>query len=173
MPGGRPRHGGKRSGTIGKAYANRSDLNGPAPISAAGGQPYGERGAQEAAQRAVPMGTPQVPPPGPGGGPGGGPAPQFTGRPEAMAAPGSLGDLFADSTNPGEHVMNGSALGPGAGPEAFGLDPATQSREDLVNLAQYLPALEMIANRPDASPATRRMVRQMKAKISLLPPGRV
>lgn len=48
-------------GKQGKAYSNRTDLNGPVKMDAPTGQAYGERKAQMDAQRAVPMGTPEVP----------------------------------------------------------------------------------------------------------------
>ena len=49
---------GEVSGRPGVAYTNRSDLNAQ-PVRAAAGQPYGQRGAQEAAQRAVPLPGPR------------------------------------------------------------------------------------------------------------------
>lgn len=153
MPGGRGR-GGRRSGTPGKAYANRSDLAGKAPISAAPGQGYGERKAQEDAQRAVPMGTPEI-----------APEAAFTGRPAGMPPPGAMGDLFADSTRPDEDVMNGAALGPGLGPDAFGTYGQDAARQDSQQLAKYLPALEEIANRPGSSSAMRHLVRSLKGAI--------
>ena len=49
--------GGKVEGVDQTAYSNRSDLNnrGPQPITAAPGEPYGQRKMLEDAQRAVPM----------------------------------------------------------------------------------------------------------------------
>lgn len=160
MPGGR---GGPRTGKVGKAYANRSDLNGgKLPVTAAKGQPYGEAGAQMSAQQAVPMGSPSV-----AGGPPAAPGPLPAGVPQ----PGGLGDMFADSQNPDEHVMNGSALGPGAGPEAFGLGPQATSDADVARLAAWIPSLEAIANRPGSTDTTRQIVRSLKAKVSMLPPN--
>ena len=52
----------KVEGSPQTAYANRTDLNnrGPQPITAAPGEPYGQRQMLEQAQRSVPMGgTPQ------------------------------------------------------------------------------------------------------------------
>jgi hypothetical protein len=54
--------GGKVDGAAQTAYSNRTDLNnrGPQPITAAPGEPYGQRKMLEDAERAVPMGgTPQ------------------------------------------------------------------------------------------------------------------
>jgi hypothetical protein len=150
MPGGRGR-GGRRTGQVGKAYPQRSDLNGgPLPKAAATGQAYGAAKAQTDAQSAVPMGTPQVPPAGAA----------FTGRPESMPAPGSLGGLFDDSTNPGEHVMNGATLGPGLGPAQVGIDPEGQMRkEDLDAMAVWVPMIQEIANRTGGSPQSRQWLR--------------
>jgi hypothetical protein len=167
MPGGRGRSGGRRSGKVGTAYKNRTDLNGPQPVQAAPGQQYGARKAQEDAQRAVPMGTPEVAAAG-SAPPSWNPA---SGLPADMPRPGSLPSLYEDSQRPDLDVMNGARLGPGAGPGQYGLDAGAQARQDLANLARYLPALEQIANRPDSSLATRRLVRMMKANIAMLPPG--
>jgi len=57
--------GGKVEGVDQTAYSNRSDLNnrGPQPITAAPGEPYGQRKMLEDAQRAVPMAGIQTPVP--------------------------------------------------------------------------------------------------------------
>lgn len=105
--------GGRRTGTPGKTYTNRADLNtnrGPVPMMAATGQAYGQRAEQMAAQRAMPVAAPpapaMAPPPAPAGPPAGG----------ALAPsgpmPGELG--FADpSGRPGEPVTAGVPVGPG------------------------------------------------------------
>jgi hypothetical protein len=156
MPGQR---GGKRNGKVGTAYKQRSDLNGgPQPISATPGQAYGAAGAQLAAQRAVPMGSPDV-----AGQPAPGPLPSH------IPMPGQLGDLLGESQDPNEHVMNGSALGPGAGPEALGLAPGQSTQMDVQKLIAWLPALEHIANGPNASDLTRQMVRIIKMNVNLTP----
>lgn len=150
MPGGRPR-GGRRQGAVGTAYPQRSDLNGgKMPVTATPGGTYGDAKASMDAQRAVPMATPEV---------AGGWHPS-QGRPATMPAPGSLGDLFAPSTDPNEHVMNGAALGPGLGPEAFGNG---NQDKDLARMVAYLPALSAMANRPGASAPLRDLVRSIKA----------
>lgn len=152
MPGGRPR-GGSRSGKVGKAYPNRSDLNGgKMPITATKGGQYGSGEASMDAQRAVPMGTPEVAP--------GGPPGQFTGPPPGMPAPGSMGDLFADSQDPSEHVMSGAPLGPGLGPQQLGIDPDAQlHQEDLAALAGWVPMVQEMVNRTGGSPYTRQFLR--------------
>lgn len=158
MPGGR---GGRRTGKVGKAYGQRSDLQGgKLPATAVPGQGYGVGGAQMAAQSAVPMGSPSVAPAGP-------PGP----LPAHIPMPGSLGDIFGDSQDPNEHVMSGAALGPGPGPEAFGFGAQATSAADVARLARWLPALEVVANRPGSTDTTRQIVRALKAKVSMLPPN--
>lgn len=101
--------GGKRQGTAGKAYGNRTDLNAPKPPATQfTGQPYGARLQQEQAQQAVPTGPTQVPPP----------APMAPGPPSP--APGEAGALTRPTERPGEPVTHGLPTGPGAGPEALG-----------------------------------------------------
>lgn len=105
--------GGRRKGTAGKAYGQRTDLNGPAakPM-AVPGQQYGEQGKQIAAQKAMPMGTPDVPGPG-------GPLAGYSG-PMPNDLPSLLG---AESNRPDIPLTAGLTGGPGPGPEA--LDPLT------------------------------------------------
>jgi hypothetical protein len=92
--------GGRRSGSPGAAYANRTDLNGGAalPAMAATGQPYGQAGQQLAAQQAIPIQTQPSPVP-------------------AGPLPGELTALHAPSERPNEPVTHGVSVGPGAGPE--------------------------------------------------------
>ena len=108
--------GGRRTGTQGKQYSNRADLqqrSNVVPIAAATGQAYGERGAQIAAQRAVPMARPatdMVPPAGPSA-----PAAQSAPPPGPQIVP-----LSDPTARPGEPVTAGLPVGPGAGPEVLG-----------------------------------------------------
>lgn len=155
MPGRRGRSGGKRQGQVGRAYPNRGDLNGAQPITPTSGGQYGSRKASIESQRAVPVGTPEVAPAAPG----------FTGPPAGMAAPGSMGDLFADSTNPDEDVMNGASLGPGAPPEAFGLGPAAELDAALQWARPYLPAMAAAARTDPALQA----IRLLKSRLSFGP----
>jgi hypothetical protein len=119
MPRGR---GGQRQGVIGKAYANRSDLNGAnvvapkpldpnngkMPITAVPGQQYGAATAQKAAQQAVPMaGSPSPVTPTPAGQS----APQA--NPLANVTP------LAQPTTHGLPITTGLPTGPGAGPEVM------------------------------------------------------
>lgn len=87
--------GGKRQGTPGEAYANRSDLaldRAPAqPTQAPAGQVYGERGRQEAAMQALPL-------------------------PDLSAQLQALPGLTDPSTRPTEPLTAGLPFGPGPGP---------------------------------------------------------
>lgn len=115
--------GGRRNGTPGKAYGNRTDLNGaprvatPSIPNVAPSAQYGEATRLQQAQQAVPMG----PPPGASGPPGGPPAesPQLE--------PGGLGDFMRGTERPDEPVTAGIASGPGAGPPAAATVPTTVS----------------------------------------------
>lgn len=111
--------GGRRSGTPGKAYGNRSDLNTnrTPPVTRIPGQPYGAQAAQVRAQQSVPVGptptpTPMVPLPTPGGV---GSAP--TGTPVVP--------LDAPTTRPTEPLTAGVNVGPGPG-----APPMSQPAED-------------------------------------------
>lgn len=115
--------GGRRTGTTGTPYSNRSDLRDPkVPIATATGQPYGAATAQRQAQQAVPVAGAPVIAPGaasaPGGTPQGGPPPVM-GLPAGLPAPGSLPPLDAPTDRPDEHLMTGVDAGPGPGSEAL------------------------------------------------------
>ena len=121
------RRGGARAGTPGRAYPNRTDLNGQRalPAQTAPGQTYGAAQAQLLAQRQVPMGAPPLAlPPGQSGAMGGagaaaGGAPPPAAPPQSWPEPGSLGSLERPSERPDEPVTSGAALGPGPGPESL------------------------------------------------------
>jgi len=151
--------GGRREGVAGKAYGQRTDLQGATklPITAASGQQYGARTAQEDAQRSVPMGSPPVPRPA---------ATPPAGAPEGVPAAGGLGDLFAPTARPGEPVTAGADAGAGPGMAALGPSPQDMERqEDLKALAAYMPVLEYMASRPGTSASTRNFVRRLKGAI--------
>ena len=109
--------GGRRTGTSGQAYSNRSDLNGvkPVPMAAATGQQYGKAGEQMAAQRAMPVSRPATDAV-PSAGPSMGGAPRPTAPPGPL--PGGLTPLDAPTQRPGEPLTAGLPVGPGTGPEA-------------------------------------------------------
>jgi hypothetical protein len=89
--------------------------------------------------------------------------------PEASPLPVSPVDLSgitslnAPSTRPGEPITAGADSGPGPGPAALGLgidaDPGVQT------LRAYLPALEMMAESPQAARGFRAWVRHLRAVL--------
>lgn len=114
--------GGKRKGTPGSPYPNRSDLRGPGTPDIPKtftGQPYGAATQQAQVQGAGPPASPQPQAPGatPEGGPPGVPA-------------GGLGPFNRPTERPNEPITHGLSTGPGGGPEAVGLNP----RNDAVSL---------------------------------------
>lgn len=116
MPPGRSNRGGRRTGTPGKSYSNRTDLQSHQPAMAVPGQTYGLASQQLQAQHAMPLpggaanaGPVQNPPTPPSGGMPLGPG----------ALPGSLGPLHAPTNRPGEPVTHGLPTGPGGGPEVL------------------------------------------------------
>lgn len=103
-------HGGRRRGTPGKAYANRSDLRGgnPLPVTVPTGQPYGAAKALEDQQRALPVSAPSGPP-----------RVATASTATAGAGPGSFGDPLRATERPNEPLSAGLPWGPGPGPEAL------------------------------------------------------
>lgn len=71
--------------------------------------------------------------------------------------------LGADSLRPQEPVTSGSPSGAGPGPEALGLPNADDNFR--ANIGMYLPVLSFIANRPDTSPETRDVIRQLREML--------
>lgn len=123
--------GGARSGTPGKSYGNRTDLNtATQPVRVAPSQQYGQGVQQEAAQQAMPL-------PNNTGMPAAAPAPQAP--PVAPAVPGELGPLDRPTSRPGEHVSTGLPMGGGAGPEAMMSGPSDDVGLRLRALYQAFP----------------------------------
>lgn len=122
-----PRRGGRRSGTPGTAYSNRTDLQ--VPMAAASGQQYGQRSQQMAAQRAIPIARPSTDAVASASASGPG-APS----PAPGPLPGQVTPLDAPTQRPGEPLTAGLPVGAGPGPEALGAlggggeDVATQLR---------------------------------------------
>lgn len=141
--------GGKRSGRTGKAYAQRTDLN--MNRQTVPGQQYGQAAAQMRSLSAVPMGSPT--PPTPAGGAG------VAQAPSAPLPP--LTPLTAASARPDEPVTAGMVAGPGPGPEVLGLQENPPD-PDLVEMAKYLPSLELMATLPSSTPTFRNFVRRVR-----------
>lgn len=137
--------GGARTGTPGKAYPERTDLNivKPLPVTTGPSPVYGDAANLARAQQAVPMAPPPsaaVPTLAGGGGPSAAPAP--AGPPPA--------DLHAPTQRPNEPVTTGLPVGPGPGPEVLGsamsptprtlgalLDRLSAQNPDLATLAAW------------------------------------
>jgi hypothetical protein len=130
--------GGPRSGRPGAQYSNRSDLQAAPRLApqANTGQPYGTAKAQEDAQTTLPMGPPPI----------------------AMNAP---------TQRPTEPVQSGLSIGPGVGPEAIpSIAPAPGPDPDVLQFAQYLPALELMTTLPGASAAVTNLVRRLRGAVA-------
>lgn len=113
---------------------------------------YGENADYRNLQQSAPLA--QTPSPGaatPASGGGGTPPPNIN---------------FGGPTQfPDRPVTHGAEGGPGAGPEALGVDnPGTDSPQDLDRLRSYLPALVEMASRPDSTSSFRNYVRVLRAK---------
>jgi len=159
MPRGR---GGQRNGKVGKAYQNRTDLNGQNVVTpqafnpnlaklastAVPGQAYGAAGAQLAAQKAVPMGATANPTPSlslPQVNAATQPAPQ-TGMPSMPPV-----TPLNQPTTHGLPVMTGLPQGAGAGPEAMmqtvQTAPAQQALTQLNSLGTNVsPTVNFVRN---------------------------
>lgn len=85
----------------------------------------------------------------------------------AAANPVQVGTrLYDASIRPDEDVMNGSPIGPGAGPEVLGINqPSADTDADRQRLLSYLPALETIAQSPTSSQSFRNYVRLLRANL--------
>lgn len=131
--------GGSRTGKVGQAYQNRSDMNPvPAMLVPPPGAPYGQREQLLQAQRDVPI------------------APQGTAvaapQPPAPIGPAeqaSPGEFLRPTERPGEPLTHGLASGPGGGAEVLGNMAPTGTISDLLALA---------ANSPGASPDVRALL---------------
>lgn len=80
-----------------------------------------------------------------------------------QAAP--LAPIGAPTTRPGEPLTTGMPFGPGAGPQALG-DP---NAERLASMAKYLPTLEFLTTLPDATVASRNLVRKLRSLVATSP----
>lgn len=111
--------GGRRTGTPGKAYPNRSDLQGAGYSS----KTYGDGAARAARTAAAPVG----PPPAPSVPGASAPTPAVPTGP----APGTLGDLLAPTARPDQPVTAGAPFGPGSNAGSFMPSPDDQAIDRL------------------------------------------
>lgn len=133
--------GGKRAGTRGQSYPNRTDLRSSLPLNAPTGLPYGDRQQLISAQRAVPMGPAPTPAAAPA-------APQAASPP---GPPPGAQDFLRPTERPNEPVTAGLPMGPGPGPEALG-PLAQQSGGSTVG-----GLLQSLAASPNATPEVRQL----------------
>lgn len=160
-----------------QAPANPAAASGPGAMSArTDSQPqqamqrlsnaqYGEQKAFQQIQAGAPMAAAQ----GVGSGPSTG---EF-----AKAMQGGTPNVvpFSAPTNrPGEPVTSGASRGAGPGPESLNLPPSV-NKQDFLALRPALPALQLLANLPGASPGSKQFVRYLQSgglpSIQALPPG--
>jgi hypothetical protein len=140
--------GGRRSGTPGKTYPNRTDMHKPEFK----GQPQGAAKAQAEVQAS--------------GSPGSAPGPSAPPAAPPGPAAGSLGAFNRPSDRPEEPITAGLSTGPGPGPDALGLGPQGKPEDvDMRDMAIYLPTLEMLASQPGASMATKTFVRRLRGQL--------
>lgn len=114
--------GGRRTGTPGVQYPNRTDL----PNAVGPSEQYGERVAQERALRAVPIGAPSGQPALAENGPGAG------GVVESLPA------VDAPTGRPSEPLTAGAPVGPGPGPEALRLPAGDDPELDILRAVYRL-----------------------------------
>ena len=148
--------GGNVQGTVGKPYANRTDLQGAEPITTAPGQEYGQRAQQQAAQRTVPLAPP--PQAAPTAAPGGPPTPSAAPPPPIVNGIGKgnagLGLWTHPTERPDEPVTAGLPTGPGPGPEVLG-GVGAAAANGAVEQGTLKSLLGSLANGPTSSTALR------------------
>ena len=120
------------------ALAKRTD--GTPAIGSAGGEDYGDGQALKDLQRQAPLQSHSS-----GGGGG------------ASLAPSAPAPIGFDAPGDESPVTSGATLGAGVGPEALGLDPGEEDRNLSPGMVQLMVTA---AQRPNASPSFRRLVRR-------------
>lgn len=85
------------------------------------------------------------------------------GAPVAGPDPSQLTPLDADSQRPDEPIFAGMSGGPGAGPST--VPGADMTEEDRERMRSYLPVLIFQASMPNASPALKQYVRQLRGEL--------
>lgn len=123
--------GGRRAGTVGKSYPNRTDLH--QPIKAAPGGEYGSVTALKQGQEVVPLPNANATP---------SPSPSPIASAPAGVAPGDI-NFTAPTARPNEPVTAGLPVGPGPGPEALNLpSQAATTAGQLRTLYANIPAAQ-------------------------------
>lgn len=126
------------------AYSQRTDRQ---PVAALTDAAYGEQATYRQDQQGAPMARAATP--------------DSSGPPTSPVDLSGVVPMGAPTQRPGEPVTAGAAAGAGPGVEALGLggdsDPGWQY------LVDSLPALELMANQPNAGRAMRQFVRRVRA----------
>lgn len=74
--------------------------------------------------------------------------------------------INAPTAHPNEPVQSGLSLGPGIGPEAIpSLAPESTADPDIANFAPYIGSLELLSSLPNASTASRNLIRRLRSAI--------
>lgn len=126
--------GGKRRGTPGKGYNNRTDL-----------------GMQYMSQDQAGMATPAA----------GGVEPPPTQQMTPPIYPEDIPNLTDPTSRPNEPISDGLSLGPGRGPEALvNRDPRAA---ETMRLKKWLPLLDPYVDDPETPDSVRSLIRYIRA----------
>lgn len=93
------------------------------------------------------------------------PAPPVSPPPAGGAGVPSLPPITRPTERPSEPLTAGLSVGAGPGPEALNLQ--TPNDSDLIALAPYLPVLELLSSQPNATVATRNLIRRVRGASPL------
>jgi len=144
------------------SLSQRTD-GGPAHKQAAkyiSGLPYGQGQEMMNTQSSAPMEA-STPTPNPV------PASQMGNSANTAAEPMPVVPLNAPDQNPNEPVTSGVDAGPGPGMASLGLGSQDVQADNnfKTSLAAYMPVLMQVAARPNTSPETRNVIRQLRDSL--------
>lgn len=124
--------GGRRNGTPGKGYSNRTDLT----------------SAPDMTQNTAATGGMTAPPP-----------QQQMAPVIPMRTPDDSPMLTDPTQRPDEPITAGLSTGPGPGPEVLGLDPRPM---ETVQMKKWMPILKPIIDEPDTPESVKMLYRYMR-----------
>ena len=141
------------------SLSQRTD-GGPADTQAAKyitGLPYGQGQEMMAVQGSAPLAA-SAPSPSPV------PASQMGNGTQTVSEPMPIVPLNAPTQRPGEPVTSGvdAGMGPGMASLGLGSQDVTADNNFRTSLAAYMPVLMQVAARPNTSPETRNVIRQLR-----------
>ena len=75
--------------------------------------------------------------------------------------------MNAPTQRPDEPISSGADFGAGPGMESLGLGAQDVAANDAfkASIAMYMPVLSFIASRPNTSPETRQVIRQLRNSL--------